>query len=101
MVLSCARASVASGPAATATASKAIRSGFVFMLPPLGLVREWPQAQLLLGDLPEPRQSVGLDDQEEQDEAPEDHQLDLLQERHRQAETDRMRRVRQEDRRQH
>src|SRR5690242_21427368 len=46
-------------------------------------VRERPEPQLLLGDLPEAREPVRLRDQEEDDEAAEDHQLDLLLEGHR------------------
>src|SRR5688572_12450400 len=40
-------------------------------------VREGPQAQLLLRDLPQPGKPVGLHDQEEDDEAAEDHQLQV------------------------
>src|SRR6185437_8473422 len=36
---------------------------------------ERPQPQLLLADLPQPRESVRLDDQEEDDEPPEYHQF--------------------------
>jgi hypothetical protein len=40
-------------------------------------VRERPQAQLLLADLPQPGQAVRLDDQEEDDQAAEDDQLEV------------------------
>src|SRR5437870_10163437 len=62
---------------------------------------EWPEPQLLLRDLPEPGQAARLDDQEEDDQSAEDHQLDLLLERDGQSESDRMRRVTQDDRDQH
>src|SRR5258708_1588289 len=41
------------------------------------LIRKRPDPQLLLADLPEARQSPGLDDQEEDDEAAEDHGLQV------------------------
>src|SRR3989454_2275171 len=62
---------------------------------------EWPESQLLLRDLPEPGQAVRLDDQEEEDQSAEDHQLDLLLERNRKPEPDRVRRVAQDDRNEH
>src|SRR6478609_4108692 len=42
-----------------------------------GSMRERPQPQLFLRDLPDPRQTVGLDDQEEDDQAAEHHQLEV------------------------
>jgi len=42
-----------------------------------GSMRERPQPQLFLRDLPDPREAVRLDDQEEDDQAAEDHQLDV------------------------
>src|SRR5688500_11448584 len=40
-------------------------------------VRERPEPQLLLGDLPEPGEAVGLDNQDKDDQAAEDHQLEV------------------------
>ena len=40
-------------------------------------VRERPEAELLLSDLPEPREAVRLDDQEEDDQRAEDDQLEV------------------------
>src|SRR5207248_693116 len=41
------------------------------------LVRERPEAQLLLGDLPKTREAARLDDEEEDDEPAEDHVLEV------------------------
>src|ERR1700694_4770730 len=89
--LGCAEPASAVGPAMTAAASTPISSRFTFMIASLvigdgaacgilrcSLVRERPQAQLLLGDLPQPGQPVRLDDQKEYDEPAEYHQLQLL-----------------------
>src|SRR5712692_5689327 len=38
---------------------------------------EGPQAQLFLGDLPEPRQAQGLDDEEKDDQPAEDDELEV------------------------
>src|SRR5262249_34670301 len=62
-------------------------------------VREGPHAELLLGDLPESRQSTRLDDQKENDEATEHHQLDLLLERRRHPEAQPVGNVREQNRR--
>src|SRR5581483_4084944 len=64
-------------------------------------VRERPPPQLLLRELPQPRQPARLDGQEEQDEAAEHHQLDLLLEGDRQAEAEPARHVGEQDRHQH
>src|SRR5574340_682690 len=45
------------------------------------LMGKRPQPQLLLADLPQPRESVRLDDQEEDDEPPEHHQLEIRRQR--------------------
>src|SRR5260221_14141061 len=45
------------------------------------LMRERPEPQLLLGDLPQPGQAVRLDDQEEDDQAAEDDGLGVGHER--------------------
>src|SRR5688572_17745888 len=82
------------GAAATNIARAAIASVLTLMCsPPRVLVRERPEPQLLLGDLPQPRQALGLDDQKQDDQAPEDHQLDLLHQRHRQRQPDHVRDV--------
>src|SRR6476619_491390 len=44
---------------------------------PLASVRERPQPQLVLGDLPQACESVRLDDQEEDDQAAKGHQLEV------------------------
>src|ERR1700674_3559620 len=98
MDLSCARADMAIGPAATTMASMAIRNIFSLMVPSSGVVRERPQAQFLLRDLPEPRQALWLYDQKKDDEPTEDHQLDLLLERDGQLESHGVGRVGEEDR---
>ena len=41
-------------------------------------MRERPEPQLLLGDLPQTRQAVGFHDQEEHDQSAEQHGLELL-----------------------
>src|SRR5260370_8958692 len=52
-------------------------------LPPVPLqgfsqsMREGPESQLLLADSPEPRQTVGLDDQKKDDQCTEDHRLQI------------------------
>src|SRR5262249_22149234 len=46
--------------------------------PPMSSMRERPQSQLLLGDLPKSGEPVRLDDEEEDDESAEDHDLELL-----------------------
>src|SRR5439155_10404201 len=66
-----------------------------------GLVGKRPEPQLLFGYLPEPRQSVRLDDQKEDDETAEHHQLELLLQGDRQAQAHGLRRVREEDRHQY
>src|SRR5690242_13337855 len=52
---------------------------------PAGIVLEYapsvgvgPHSELLFDELPQPRQSVRLDDQEEDDEGPHDHELQVL-----------------------
>src|SRR5256885_108451 len=40
-------------------------------------VRKRPQPELFLADLPKPRKSMRLDDQEENDQTPEYHQLEI------------------------
>src|SRR5437660_11103158 len=57
-----------------------------------------PEPQLLFRDLPEPRQPARLDDQKEDDQAAEHHQLDLLLERYRKPEPERVGRVAEDDR---
>src|SRR4029453_11533006 len=96
MLPPCASAARASGPTARPTATRTTIQALSFM-GPSGLMRKRPQAELLLGDLPEPREAVRLHDQEEEDEAAEDHHLDLLHERHRQVDPQRVRRVGEED----
>src|SRR5216684_8357199 len=98
--LGCAHAAASRGPATSAVASAPIRTDLSFMLPPPLLVGERPETQLLFRNLPEPRQSTRFNDQEEDDEAAEDHQLELFLERHRQREPDQVRRVGEEDRHQ-
>src|SRR6267142_6023690 len=99
--LACANAAGAMGPAITASASTATRILLMLMISSSLLsVRERPQPQFLLGDLPEPRQPLGFHDQKEDDESAEDHQLDLLLQRHRQPHPDEMGHVGQEDRHQ-
>src|SRR5438477_10407153 len=68
----------ASGPSSRATMARPSRIRVLMSVSSLGLVRERPQAQLFLGDLPQPGEAVRLHDQEEDDERAEDHQLDLL-----------------------
>src|SRR5690242_20165775 len=41
-------------------------------------VWEWPHPEFLLADLPQPRQPVRLDHQEEDDQGADDHELQLL-----------------------
>src|SRR5262245_51201337 len=89
-----------SGPAASA----AIRSPITYRPMSIALlrwgawgsVRKRPQPQLLLRDLPEPREPVRLDDEEEHDQRAEDHELELLGQRDRQLDAHRVRRVGQE-----
>src|SRR5262245_48678027 len=100
MLPPCASTAPASGPAARATATRTTSMVLSF-IGPSGLVRKRPQAQLLLGDLPEPREAVRLDDQEEDDEAAEHHELDLLLQRHRHVEADGVGRIGEEDRHHH
>src|SRR5947209_3894161 len=57
-----------------------------------------PEPQLLFGDLPEPRQPARLDDEKDDDQAAEHHQLDLLLERYRKPEPERVGRVAEDDR---
>src|SRR6266850_7805896 len=64
-------------------------------------MRKRPQSQLLFRDLPEPRQSSRLDDQEDDDQSAEHHQLDLLLQRDREYEADDVGRIAQDDRDQH
>src|SRR5688500_19025730 len=78
----------ASGPAARASANATTKSRFDVMHASFcSLVRERPQSELLLRDLPQPREPVGLDDQEEEDEPTEHHQLDLFGEGHGQVQS--------------
>src|SRR5919199_4519530 len=93
----CAPTPATRGPRASTRASAAtvarnvmIRSSFVSM-------RERPQPQLLLADLPQPGQTMRLHDQEEDDERPEHHELDLLLERDRQRESRQVGGVREKD----
>src|SRR5262245_3937477 len=90
----CANTPVASGAATRATMSAPTSHLLTFMpVSPLSAerlmspndlsVRERPEPQLLLRDLPEPRESVRLDHEEENDQATEHHELDLLLQRHR------------------
>ena len=84
IVLSCAAdAPAARRPSGDAQPQAIASCHGCLLAPPWSSVRERPQPELLLGDLPEPREPVRLDDQEEDDEPAEDHQLDLLQQRHR------------------
>src|SRR5256712_11833754 len=99
--LGCDGAAAAIGPATSAPASAPLNSVLRVMSVLLYLVGKRPQAQFLLGYLPEPRQSVRLDNQKEDDETAEHHQLELLLQGDRQAQTHRPRRVREEDRHQH
>src|SRR6185295_1667986 len=90
----CANAALA--PASSTTPSRADLIAFMFvllrsgcaveMIPPPGRrhaccnaksVGKRPQAELFLRDLPEPREAMRLDDQEEDDEPAEDHQLEI------------------------
>ena len=41
-------------------------------------MREWPEAELFLADLPQAREAVWLGDQEEDDHGAEDHELEVL-----------------------
>src|SRR5690349_21604242 len=41
-------------------------------------MREWPEAELFLADLPQAREAVRLGDQEEDDHGAEDHELEVL-----------------------
>src|SRR5262249_61208697 len=105
----CAKTRLASGATTRAT-MRVPTSDFLTFIPvsPLSAgrlsartmcsVRERPEPQLLLRDLPEPRQSVRLDHEEENDQAAEHHELDLLLQRHRQYEPDHVRHVGEEDR---
>src|SRR5258708_21863144 len=65
------------------------------------LIRKRPQPELLLADLPEPRQPPRLDDQEEDDEAAEDHGLQVAHGVDGDLEAEHARRVVEEDRQQH
>src|SRR4029434_3364951 len=100
MLPPCASTAPASGPAASATAMRMTSMRRRFM-GPSGLVGKRPQTKLLLGDLPEPRESVRLHDQEEYEYPAEHHELDLLLQRHRHGEAQRVGRIREEDRYHH
>src|SRR6266403_3934735 len=89
------------GAASTSVATTAIQILRPFMTLSFRSMGKRPQSQLLLRDLPEPRQPARLDDQEDDDQAAEDHQLDLLLEGDGQPEPDRVRRVAEEERHQH
>src|SRR5437879_961754 len=89
------------GAASTSAARAAIQIRRIFMTLSFRSVGKRPQSQLLFRDLPEPRQTARLHDQEEDDQSAEDHQLDLLLEGDGQPEPDRVRRVREDDRHQH
>src|SRR5438045_2362401 len=101
MSLGCAAAIIAD--AGTIRTSNAMAKARTFMTISFRgpSVRERPQAQLFLRDLPEPRQPARLDDEEDDDEATEHHQLDLLLQRHRQTDPEQVRHVGQEDRQEH
>src|SRR5258708_2049843 len=64
-------------------------------------MREGPQPQLLLADLPEPGEAARLDDEEEYDEAAEDDLLQVGHEIDGDDEAELRRHVLQEDRQQH
>src|SRR5438874_10773699 len=90
------------GPAATSTASSAIAEARSVMCGSPSLsVRKRPEPELFLGDLPQTRESVRLDDQEQDDEAAEHHELDLLLQRDGHGDMQQVRHVREEDRDQH
>src|ERR671930_1182390 len=91
-------AAPASGHAARATVSRPSASVVNFlMVASSPSMRERPQPQLLLGDLPQPGQAAGLDDQKKDDEPAEGHQLDLFLERRGHADAQQVGQVGQED----
>src|SRR5688572_9997594 len=90
-------AGASEGPAATKTATRAMSSVRSFMSLSFVLVRERPQAQLFLADLPQPRQSMRLHDEKEDDQASEHHQLDVLLKRHVHVQPDHVRRIGEKD----
>src|SRR5215470_14873789 len=92
-----AEAPATSGPTAITRATSAINVTRSFIVASCRSVRERPQPQFLLGDLPEPRETVRLHDQKEDDQCPEHHQLDLLLEGDRQRQPQLVGDVGQED----
>src|SRR5260370_17715527 len=64
-------------------------------------MREGTEAQLLLADGPEPRQTVGLDDQKEDDQRAEDHRLQIGHQIDRNLQPGEARRVVEKNRQQH
>src|ERR671918_221698 len=91
----------ARGPATRAAMRPPIKNARSVIVPSLRSVGERPQAELLLHDLPQPRQSAWLHDEEEDDEPAEDHELELFLGIRPHGEPEPVRRVGQEDRRQH
>src|SRR5438477_7856536 len=96
-----ANTAAASGPTASVMASAPIHMPRVLIVSSSRSVREGPQPQFFLADLPEPREAVRLHDQEEDDQRAEHHQLDLLLQGDRQSQPQVVRGVGQEDRDQH
>src|SRR5687767_12545823 len=90
-------AGVSDGPAATKAATRAMSSVRSFMSLSFVLVRERPQAQLLLADRPQPRQSMRLHDEKEDDQPSEYHQLDVLLQCHVEVQPDHVRCIGEKD----
>src|SRR4051812_28352000 len=88
-------------PRATTTASRATTITRLRIESSCSLVRKWPQPKLLLADLPQASQPVRLHDEKEDDEAAEDHALDLLLQRYRHRPAGQVRHVGEKDRHQH
>src|SRR5215469_4358913 len=92
-----ARVAVTRTPPARTRVSTATMTFLTFMVTSSWLVREGPEPQLLLGDLPQPGQPVRLHDEKEDDQPPEDHDLDLLLQRDRHGDPRDVGRVGEED----
>src|SRR5262245_31136599 len=93
-------ASVAAGPSPRPSPSTTISHPRPFMLSSLSSTSSvWkrPEPELLLGDLPESREPVRLDDEKEDDQATEDHHLDLLLQGDRHGQAERVGGVGEED----
>src|SRR5574337_86059 len=84
IVLSWLHATGAMGPTMTPAVNSTTKSSLAFMFSSSLLVGKRPESQLFLCDLPKPRQPVRLDDEEEDDQAAEDHRLQLFLQRDRQ-----------------